>query len=162
MIYVTLGTMFLGFDRLVRAMDAVAQSTGERVIIQTGLSKLLPTHAEHFDFKPHEEVLELNRQARLVVAHAGIGVTLDALEAKVPFVLVPRLKRYGEHMNDHQLDLARAVLKRGWGRMVLDVDDLASLCAGPPAAPQGYVADSERLIASVRGWVARVAEEKHR
>jgi len=152
--------MFLGFDRLVQKMDAIAAASGERVIIQTGLSKRLPAHAEHFDFKPHEEVLQLNREARLVVAHAGIGVTMDALQAKVPFVLVPRLKKFGEHMNDHQLDLARAVEKRGWGRMVLEVEELDALCAQPPAPPQDYAPDSERLIDAVRSWVARVAEEK--
>ncbi|MBI1318168.1 MAG: beta-1,4-galactosyltransferase [Candidatus Hydrogenedens sp.] len=162
MIYVTLGTMFLGFDRLVRKMDAIAAATGERVIIQTGLSKVLPQHAEHFDFRPHDAVMDLNCEARLVVAHAGIGVTLDALRSGTPFILVPRLKRFNEHMNDHQLDLARAVEKRDWGKMVLEVDELDALCAAPPAAPKDYAPDSERLVEAVRGFIQRVADEKRR
>lgn len=157
MIYVTLGTMFMDFPRLVRAMDTVARDTGEQVVIQLGLSKTFPLHAAYFDFLPHDEVLALQKHARLVVAHAGIGVTVDALNLGRPLLLVPRLHRFGEHMNDHQLDLARAVERRGWGRMVLDMDELPGLCAAPPPAPHAYRPAKDALIAAVRAGVEHVA-----
>lgn len=157
MIYVTLGTMFMDFGRLVRKMDDIARSTGERVIIQTGLAATLPRHCEHFDFKPHAEVIALQSKARLVVAHAGIGVTMDALRCRRPLVLVPRLKSYREHMNDHQLDIARAVEKRGWARMVLDINELDALCHTPPPPVMDYEPDRERLIAFVRQYVEGLA-----
>lgn len=153
MIYVTLGTMFMDFGRLVRKMDDIAQTTGEQVIIQTGLAATLPRHCEHFDFKPHAEVLALQSSARLVVAHAGIGVTMDALHSGRPLVLVPRLKRFQEHMNDHQIEIARAVQQRGWGRMVLDIDDLDAWCHTPPPPVPFYQPDRERLIGYVRHYV---------
>lgn len=160
MIYVTLGTMFMDFARLVRQMDTIAARTGEEVIMQTGLATTLPRHAKHFDFKPHEELLEIQSRARLVVGHAGIGVTMDALRVKKPLLLVPRLKRFGEHMNDHQVEIARAVEKRGWGRMVLDIEELPDLCAEPPLPATHYVPDNERLITFVRGFVQQVARER--
>jgi len=160
MIYVTLGTMFMDFARLVRQMDAIAARTGEEVIMQTGLATTLPRHTKHFDFKPHQELLEIQAQARLVVGHAGIGVTMDALRVKKPLLLVPRLKRFGEHMNDHQIEIARAVEKRGWGRMVLDIEELDTLCAEPPRAAVDYTPDNERLVTFVRGFVQQVARER--
>lgn len=160
MIYVTLGTMFLDFGRLVKKMDEVAEKTGEQVIMQTGLCDVLPRHCERFDFKGHEEVLELQRNARVIVCHAGIGAVMDALAAGRPLVVVPRRKCFGEHLNDHQLELARAVEARGWGRMIMEIEQLEDACAHPPAAPKGYTPAREPLIAAVRRMVDQVAAGK--
>ena len=160
MIYVTVGTMFLDFPRLTLAMDVIARATGERVVVQRGMGKTVPQHCEHFDFKPREEVLELQRGARVVVCHAGIGCVSDALHMERPLIVVPRLKQFNEHMNDHQLELARAVALRGWGRMILDVAELAEACADPPAAHQGYQPASAPLIASLRAFIDEIAQRK--
>lgn len=159
MIYVTLGTMFLDFHRLVQAADGIASETGERVVVQLGLSKTRPAHCEWFEFRPHEEVLELQREARVIVGHAGIGATLDALAVKRPFIVVPRLKRYNEHMNDHQVEIAEAVQRRGWGRMITDLNDLPAACADPPAPPENYQPNKAPLLAAVRAMVDRVARD---
>jgi len=152
-IFVTLGTMHLDFARLVRKMDDIAAHTGERVVIQTGLAATVPTRAEHFAFKTREELAVLIAESRLVVTHAGIGSVIDALKAERPLIVVPRLKKFGEHNNDHQLDLAQAVERRGWGRMVLDVADLDALCAAPPPAHRNYSPAKAPLIDAVRLWM---------
>jgi UDP-N-acetylglucosamine transferase subunit ALG13 len=157
MIYATVGTMFLDFPRLIRAMDAIARDTNERVVVQTGMGKTLPVHCEHFDFKPREEVLEIQRGARVVVCHAGIGCVSDALRMGRPLIVVPRLKKFGEHMNDHQLDLARAVQSRGWGRIILDVAELAQACADPPPPAVNYAPASAPLIADLKAFVDQLA-----
>lgn len=153
MIYVTLGTMHMNFDRLVRAMDAYAAESGARVVMQTGMSTVVPEHCEHFDFKSREECLEIQRDADLVVCHGGIGSVIDALSLEKPLIVVPRLKKFGEHNDDHQLDLARAVERRGWGRCVEDVETLAQACAEPPEAYVGYRPAKDALIGEVRGVI---------
>lgn len=160
MIYVTVGTMFLDFPRLIRKMDEIARDTGERVIVQTGMGETYPAHCEHFSFKPREEVVQIQGQSRLVVCHAGIGSVLEALELRKPLIVVPRLKGFREHMNDHQLDLAEAVERRGWGRMIVDVKELPEACANPPAAVESYAPAKHRLVAAVRDAVDRVAAVK--
>lgn len=162
MIYVTVGTMFLDFPRLIAAMDAIAAASGERVVLQRGMGSCPAPHCEVFDFRPHDDVIALNREARLVVTHAGIGCVRDALNTRRPLIVVPRLKAHGEHMSDHQVDIARAVERRGWGRVVLDVTLLAEACASPPPAVEDYTPNRSRLIASIRDKVQRVAEEKAR
>lgn len=162
MIYVTVGTMFLDFPRLILRADEIAAETGERVLVQIGLGKTLPEHCEYFDFKPRDEVLALQREARVIVSHAGIGSVLDALTAKRPLVVVPRLRRFNEHMTDHQMDVAEAVEGRGWGRMVLDMADLAEACASPQPAPQSYRPAKSRLVSAVRDVVERVAAQRGR
>ena len=160
MIYVTVGTMFLDFPRLTNAMDAIARDTGEQVIIQTGMGNTLPQHCEHFAFKPREEVMEIQRNARVVVCHAGIGCVSDALRMKRPLIVVPRLKRYNEHMNDHQLELARAVETRGWGRVIQDVRDLPQACANPPRVHENYMPANAPLIADIKTFIDNIAARK--
>lgn len=161
MIYVTLGTMFLGFERLVEAADAIADGTGEQVILQLGNATRYPAHCEWFEFLPREECLDIQRHARVIVGHAGIGTVIDALSVQRPFVVMPRLKRFNEHMNDHQLEIAEAVERRGWGKMVLDAKDLADACANPPAVPENYTPNKEPLLAAVKSMVDRVARGLH-
>jgi UDP-N-acetylglucosamine transferase subunit ALG13 len=96
------------------------------------------------------------------VCHAGIGTVSEVLTAKRPLIVVPRLKQYNEHMNDHQLDLARAVERRGWGRMILDVTDLQSACAAPPPAYSGYAPARAQLVDAVRTMVNDVAGRKEK
>jgi hypothetical protein len=64
-------------------------------------------------------------------------------------------------MNDHQLEIAEAVERRGWGKMVLDMKDLAGACADPPEVPTGYSPNKEPLIAAVKAMVDRVARGLH-
>lgn len=153
MIYGTVGTHDSDFGRFITALDAIAQATDERVVIQTGLSTTMPHHAEHFAFKPRDEVLAIQNQARVIVCHAGIGSIIDAMKAGKSLIVVPRLKRFGEHNSDHQLDIARAIEQRGWGASVTDVGDLTALCANPPEPKQDYQPDKERLIRSVRNAI---------
>ena len=155
MIYVTVGTMYLDFPRLIRKMDEIAKTGGAEVVIQTGMGKTIPEHCDHFDFKPREEILALQEKASLIVCHAGIGSIIDALNARKPLAVVPRLRKFGEHNNDHQCDLARAVEGRNWGRAVFEIDDLDEICATPPAAYTSYTPAREQLITAVRTAIER-------
>jgi beta-1,4-N-acetylglucosaminyltransferase len=157
MIYVTLGTMFLDFQRLVDAVDDIASKTDEQVVIQLGMSSCRPQHCAWFEFLPRDEVLEIQRHARVIVGHAGIGTALDAMSVGRPFVIVPRLKRFNEHMNDHQIEIADAIVRRGWGAKVLDIDDLTSACEDPPSAPDAYCPNKGPLVGAVRSMVERIA-----
>tara|TARA_R110001592_G_scaffold229543_2_gene486220 strand:- start:157 stop:645 length:489 start_codon:yes stop_codon:yes gene_type:complete len=157
MIYVTLGTMFLDFERLIDAVDHIARDTEEQVIVQLGLSVCRPAHCAWFEFLPRGEVLEIQRHARVIVGHAGIGTALDALSVGRPFITVPRLKRFNEHMNDHQREIADAIERRGWGRKVEEMGELAALCANPPPVPSSYRPNKAPLLAAVKSMVDRVA-----
>jgi len=160
MIYVTVGTMFMDFPRLIRAMDAIALDTGEHVIVQYGMGTTIPEHCESFAFRPREEVLRIQREARLVVSHAGIGCVLDAIELQRPLLAVPRLKSLGEHMDGHQVQIAEAVQRRGWGRMIMDTNELAAACASPPEPPREYRNSAHRLVWAVRDVADRIAAKK--
>lgn len=124
MIFVTVGTHNQGFGRLVKKMDEIAREMEEEVVIQRGHTSYEPRHARFFDFASREEMEEWVTKAQIIVTHGGAGSIIFALSKNKPVVVVPRLKRYGEHVNDHQIELARALEKEGRVRAVLDVEDL--------------------------------------
>jgi UDP-N-acetylglucosamine transferase subunit ALG13 len=83
-----------------------------------------------------DEFLRLVEQADLVIAHAGAGTLLNVLRAgKVP-VVMPRRKRYGEHVDDHQMELVEALGSTGWVIPALEPRDLPSAIAEARCRPR--------------------------
>lgn len=130
MILVTVGNHYLGFDRLVKKMDEIAATTREKVIVQNGSTRYEPVHCEYFDFVEYRKMQQLNREARMIVSHSGVGSILTALELNKPMILVPRLKRFNEVYDDHQLEIAEALAGYRSIRVVYDVDRLPEAVAG--------------------------------
>lgn len=124
MIFATVGKGIDPFDRLVRAADGLAAAMGEKVFIQYGCSSYKPVHAEGKDYVSFPEAQELTKASSIMIAHAGIGTIIGALRAGVPIVIVPRYKKYKEHFNDHQLEIAEAVKGRPGVEVVYEGDDL--------------------------------------
>ena len=123
MIFVTVGISKNPFYRLVKKMDEIASNLDEKVIIQLGHTNYKPKYAEYFDFRLYS-IQDLFKGARVVVSHGGAGAILNALSFDKPIITVPRLKRYREHMDDHQLDIVREMEKRNKLIAVYDIEDL--------------------------------------
>jgi len=123
-IFVTVGGMH-GFERLVREMDRIAGAIDEPVVMQIGSTDYEPANCDYHRFMPVDEIEKLYAAARVVVCHPGIGTILTALEHRKLLVLVPRMKKYGEHIDDHQLDIARQMEAHGL-TPVYDIADLES------------------------------------
>jgi UDP-N-acetylglucosamine transferase subunit ALG13 len=138
LILVTVGTHNHGFDRLVKAMDELAAELHEPVIIQYGSSAYVPRHAERFQWTNGQRMELLTLAARVIVTHAAAGSILVALLCEKPLVVVPRLLRFDEHMDDHQRQLAAALDAQG---KAIAVDPLskAALRRAIERATQQYV-----------------------
>jgi beta-1,4-N-acetylglucosaminyltransferase len=87
-----------GFDDLARAMDQLASALGEAVVIQIGAGQYQPQHAAYFRFAP--SLAPYYAEARLVVAHGGLGICLEALGAGKPLIAVSNPDRYDQHQVD--------------------------------------------------------------
>ncbi|MBI4181502.1 MAG: beta-1,4-galactosyltransferase [Candidatus Aenigmarchaeota archaeon] len=150
MIFVTVGTDTHDFSRLLEAADAAARGRG--TVMQTGHSRYQPRHARSFPFASNAEIALLYRKAKVIVTHAGAGSIIAALaEGKVP-VVVPRRKALGEHVDDHQLDLARFLAAKG--KVVL-VEDVAAL-AGALKARSRRLRRDPRLVRALDRYLRQV------
>lgn len=113
MIVVTVGTQ-LPFDRLVHSVDRwAAEHPDVEIVAQTGHASERPHHFRSEPFFGRHQLDALMAQSSLIVAHAGIGTILRALELQVPIIVMPRRAALGEHRNDHQLASAERLGARG-------------------------------------------------
>jgi beta-1,4-N-acetylglucosaminyltransferase len=131
MIFLTVGTQF-PFDRLVRAVDEFLDDNvlGEDVFAQIGKSTYLP---RNFEAIPSLEkgVFDAHFfRASAVISHAGMGTITMALENSKPLLTMPRLRRYGEVVNDHQLVLATRFAALGHILLAHDETELPGRLAG--------------------------------
>ena len=165
MIFVTVGVQ-LPFDRLIRAIDVWA---GERarsdIVAQVGASSYRPANIQakaQFSpdaFRAHVE------EATLVVAHAGMGSIITALEMGKPIIVLPRQAALNEHRNDHQLATARYMEEQKLVRVAKSEDDLVRLLddwqdsVPPESAPPVRIAQyaESELVARLSAFIAESA-----
>lgn len=129
MIFATVGSTQIPFKRFMRALESLP---GERLLVQHGPVDPPPGAARANDFMQFPEMIESMEAADVVVCHAGAGSILCALRAGHTPVVVPRLKRYQETVDDHQVEFSRALAAEG---KVIAVEDLAELGAAVASAP---------------------------
>ena len=135
MIFVTLGTHHDPFPRLVEALEGLP---ADELVVQHGHSQPSAHAARSTDFLPFAEMVEQIRAARVVITHAGVGSILLCLRNGRKPLVVPRLHRHGEHVDDHQVGLTRALADSDKVIPVWDVDELPRLVAEAPASTQPH------------------------
>jgi UDP-N-acetylglucosamine transferase subunit ALG13 len=141
-----------GFERLVKQMDEVAGRIDEEVIMQIGGTRYTPRNAKYFGFATEQEIKELLSKARVVVGHGGVGTIVDVLQAGKPLVVVPRLKEYGEVIDDHQLDFARQLEKEGRVTGVYDMIKLEEALRKIDSKPVKLVRD-KKLVNTLKKYI---------
>jgi len=149
-----------GFVRLIKKMDEIAGRLDEEVIMQIGTVPYEPQHAKHFNHTSYQESLSYFRNASLVVGHGGAGTILNALRFNVPIVVVPRGQHYGEHFDDHQMELAQRLGSHELIKVVYDVEELESsiremLDQGKKVGKGKTYAEREALIKTIKDFVHR-------
>ncbi len=125
MIFLTVGTQF-PFDRLVRAVDeAVGRDLiDEDIFAQVGASSYQPMNFPAVVQLDKDQFDNRLRKASGVISHAGVGSIITALENRKPMLVLPRLKRYREVVNDHQVDIARAFEQQRYLLAAYSVEEL--------------------------------------
>ncbi len=108
MIFLTVGTQ-ISFDRLVKAVDEAVErgQIAEEIYAQIGMGLYQPRNFRAVSFIEKHLFDKHIRQASCVISHAGIGVITAVLDNKKPLLVMPRRKKYGEAVNDHQVAIAQ-------------------------------------------------------
>ena len=125
----TIGNPTQPFLRLLEAVDRYAafdlRQRQEEILIQSGhTTDFHPHHCQHIPFVSMEEFDQYMAKANLVICHGGCGSISHCLRlGKVP-VVVPRRKHFGEHVNDHQLQLTQVLANEGRVIPVFEIENL--------------------------------------
>lgn len=126
MIFVTVGTHEQPFNRLLKVIDELkgANLIEDEVIIQSGYSDYDIKYCKNQKFFAYSEMQELIDQANMVITHGGPATFMGVLsKGKIP-VVVPRQKKFEEHVNDHQLEFCNKVKEK---YPIIVIDDIKKL-----------------------------------
>ncbi|CAK7027179.1 MAG: hypothetical protein EUB_02386 [Eubacterium sp.] len=126
MIFVCLGTQIFQFDRLTKKLDELVESgvIKEDIFAQIGAAEYLPQHYHYEQFIDKDKFAELQDKADLIIAHGGTGALVSASKKGKNIIAVPRLAKFGEHVDDHQLQVVDVLEKEGYVRAVYDMVNL--------------------------------------
>ena len=91
---------------------------------QIGKSEYEPTAYEWYRFLDRDRFKQYQCEADLIISHAGTGALIGALKLGKQVIAVPRLARYGEHIDDHQIQISEALESEGYLRVVMDMEQL--------------------------------------
>ncbi len=121
MIFAAFGTS-IPFPRLFAKLKELAPLLNEELVVQTGNTPGEIPNCRQFRFS--SELTSYYREAHLVIVHAGLGIQLELIEMGKPFIAIPRLAKYGEHIDDHQVETCEMLSRKYGTKYLLDLDEL--------------------------------------
>lgn len=155
MIFAAFGTA-KPFPRLLAHLDKLAQEIQEEIVVQTGTTPQTAKYCSMFDYAP--SLKEYFSKASLVIVHAGLGVQKELLYQEIPFVAVPRLAKYKEHYDDHQVETCEILHKKYGVIYFTDLDKMDSSFIMNPPAPYHF---ESTTLPEFQQNILQVLREKH-
>ncbi|MDQ0150977.1 PssE/Cps14G family polysaccharide biosynthesis glycosyltransferase [Eubacterium multiforme] len=124
MIFVILGTHELEFKRLLEYLEKM--NINEEVVIQSGNTHFTSNKYKIIPFLDPNEFKNYIEKSDLVITHGGVGSILTGLRYKKKVITMPRLSKYKEHNDDHQLEICNKLSKDGYTINCTDYESLES------------------------------------
>ena len=156
MILVALGTQDKPFDRLLKAVDKEIEKGNikEEVIVQAGSTKYETENMKVYDYIPMEEFDRLIKECDLIITHGGIGTILTSLTEGKVVIAASRLKKYKEHVNDHQIQIITKFSKEGYILELSDFDKLDEvLKKAKTFKPKKYVSNTHNMVELIENYI---------
>ena len=153
MILVTLGTNDKSFERLLAEVERLIDLglIQEEVVVQAGKTIYHSEKMKIWDLLPMSEMEQLTKQCSLLITHGGVGSIISALKYGKRVIAVPRLEKYKEHVNDHQLQIIRNFGSSGCIIGTEGVEELENaLEKAKTFVPQPYQSNTENMVALIR------------
>ncbi len=149
MVFVTLGTQDKTFERLIEAVEnqVKKQNIKEEVIVQAGSTKYVSDFVKIIPYMNENEFHDYMKKANIIITHGGVGTIIEGLELKKKMIVVPRLAKYGEHVNDHQVQIVENFEKSGYILAVYDLEKLDLVLAKlKEFIPKEYKKNNDKFV----------------
>lgn len=156
MIFVTVGSQKFQFNRLLRKIDKlIAQGIiKEKVYAQIGVSDYNPQYFSYVDFMTQEEFSKNINNSDIIITHAGTGVIINALKKGKKVIAIPRLAKYGEHVDDHQIQLIKEFDAMNFIEPVYDLENLESALSKVKTKKYNkYISNTDAIIEDIERFI---------
>ena len=163
MIFVTVGTQDKPFERIIKAVEQAVLDgkITDQVVVQAGNTKYESEVLNVLNYVPFDEFNNYISKADIIITHGGVGSILNALKLKKKIIAVPRLKKYGEHINDHQLQVIDKMTRDGYILSCEDENEIADkVKEAKDFVVKEYISNTENFIASFKEVLENTLNEK--
>lgn len=161
MIFVTVGSQKFPFDRLVEAADTLVATGAVEggAFAQTGSCTYVPEHMGHVAFLDREGFRARMGICDVVITHGGTGAIIGAVKAGKRVIAVPRRASYGEHVDDHQVEIVSQFADMGLIEPCMDPIDLpAAYARALSKTYRSYKSNTEHFVADLAEYIDSVGE----
>lgn len=158
MILVLLGTQNNSFHRLLEEIQRNIDNGNikEDVVVQRGHTKFESKDMVLYNQLPLEELKKLTDEADLIITHGGVGSIITSIGKGKKVIAVPRLKKYNEHVNDHQLDIVKSFDELGYIIGLNQVEELTkALVKVKSFEPKQYIRNTGNIVRIIEDFIEK-------
>lgn len=158
MVLVLLGTQQNQFNRLLEKIEELIEdgTIKEEVIVQAGVTKFESKHMKQFDLISKNEIEDIKKESSYVITHGGVGSIVSCLKMGKKVIAVPRLAKYGEHVNDHQIQIIENMEQKGYIKGAIDIEKLKDVIKNiDEFTPQKYESNTEKMINIIAEYIEK-------
>ncbi len=159
MIFVTLGSQKFQFNRLLKEIDRLIEDNEitEEVFAQIGYSNYIPKNYNYKKFLDREEFNKLMNQCDKVITHGGTGAIIGALKKEKKVIAVPRLAKYAEHVDNHQLEIVKTLAPKSYILYAEDMSELSNALKRIHDIKFNlYISNTENVIEEIEAFIANI------
>lgn len=163
MIFVTLGSQKFQFNRLLKEIDRLIEEheITEEVFAQTGYSDYQPQNYKYKEFLDRDAFNEIMSRCDKVITHGGTGAIVGAVKKEKKVIAVPRLAKYGEHVDNHQLQITQQFTELKFIQSVYDVSELKNCLKHLDEIKlRKYISNTNSIIESIDKFLYSLGKEK--
>lgn len=156
MIFVSVGSQKFQFNRLLKKIDELIENgkIKEKVFAQIGVSDYKPQNFDFVDFMTQDEFNNMIDKCDLLITHAGTGVIINAVKREKKVIATPRLSKYGEHVDDHQIQLINQFDELKFIEPLYELDNLDNVILNIKKKKfNKYVSNTDNIIKSIEEFI---------
>ena len=156
MILVLLGTQNNSFHRLLEEIEKNIEdgTIKEEVIVQSGYTKFQSHRMRIIDLMSKEQLEQFQDEASLIITHGGVGSIISSIEKGKKVIAVPRKHEYGEHVNDHQIQIVKDFNDKGYIIGIENVEDLKeAIIKSKTFEPKKYEPNNKKMLKLIEDFI---------
>lgn len=156
MIFVTLGSQKFQFNRLLIELDKLKENNkiDDVIFAQIGYSDYKPKNFEYKEFVDRDEFQKAMNESDIVIAHGGTGAIITAVKQGKKVIGIPRLAKYGEHVDDHQIQLVKEFEQSGLIKAVYGEKELGNVLNEIRSMKfKEYKSNTENIIKDIEEFI---------
>lgn len=159
MILVLLGTQNNSFHRLLEEIEKNIENgtIKEEVIVQAGYTKFKSDKIKIIDLISKEQLEEFQNKADLIITHGGVGSIITSIEKGKKVIAVSRKHEYGEHVNNHQIEIVKTFSEKGYIIGIEKVEDLEqAIIKAKEFKPQKYEINNKLMLKTIEEFIDKI------